>query len=329
MKIKDKKATTEMTMGKLITIILVLIVLVLVIVGFATGLFNPLVSKTRDMYNSVLAPIIEFLGFEGVGAGKPTKEITLFGEKRIMSFDESKAQCEVDIGDKELQGLKGKYAVRYNQGERKYELYYYKNNDWENIDKNIPTAEGLNLRYTFDALNKALDSLTLNFEGKTYKIYLTEFGLGIFYVQQGGRDDIAYHYKPGNLMKPSVSSEWLNCNDASFSVSEKELCDDFYDSVYNYKFLFLGEERTLSLEEVDRELVIYTNIGNSYYGIGLNDYGKKELYVKYPNNEWSQKKDLTYTTSKENSYLYTQDTAEKLSTYKQLKDDLIRECENW
>jgi len=329
----NKKADERMTIGKLVTIILILIVVVLVIVGFSTGLFKPLVEKARDAYNGVLS----LFGIEQPVVGASEKEITIFGEKKIMRFNEAKQQCEVDLGDKEIQGLKGKYAVRFNENDKKYELFHYINNNWENINGKIPTAEEVNLRSTKDALNNAIENLKLNFEGKDYKIDLTEFGLGIFYVQREGRNDISYHYQPqelsggsAKLMKPLIGEDWLECDDNRFSDSEKQLCDDFHTSISNYKFLFLGEERTLSFKEIDGKLIIYTNIGGSLYGIGLNDYGKKELYVKYPTKEWSRKQDLTYTSSKENSYLYIeQEEAEKLLSYKQLKEVLERECENW
>ena len=49
-----KKASTEWTIGKLMTIILAVVLLVLIIYGISSGAINPLIEKTKSMFDSVL-----------------------------------------------------------------------------------------------------------------------------------------------------------------------------------------------------------------------------------------------------------------------------------
>jgi len=120
----EKRATTQWTVGKLLTIILVIILIVLIIYGVYSGTLNPLIKKIGLMFDNTL----NMLGFrdEKVDGGyNRVVEIPFVGRAEIILKGEwlQEGECKLRL-DEKLDDLYGTdFMIRDHEGEEK--LHYW------------------------------------------------------------------------------------------------------------------------------------------------------------------------------------------------------------
>ncbi|MFZ5955632.1 MAG: hypothetical protein ACOYT4_04350 [Nanoarchaeota archaeon] len=133
----NKKATPEITLGKLVTIIMVIIVVVLVAWGSSEGIFNPVKEKISVFFDEVQY----LLGGKPGTTIQQEFNIEILGQKRNVVMNKEEKTCEVDLDNLGLFRLNFKKEGRLERSNKilsinkfldfSTPLYFRFNEKWE------------------------------------------------------------------------------------------------------------------------------------------------------------------------------------------------------
>jgi hypothetical protein len=164
---RGKRGTSEWSVGKLMSVILLVVFLALVIFGVVTKGFNPLYEKAEGLYNSVLA----FFGWgeevpekfytkplEIQGVDKGTLEI----RKKFCKWTPNDVKKGIYSVEPELSSSNGLLNIK-----KKPVLKLYTKSDWLNIDDGVRS----DIEIFIYNIRKALLNLKWGLENKGFDIH--------------------------------------------------------------------------------------------------------------------------------------------------------------
>jgi len=301
----NKRASTEWTVGKLVTIILLVVLLVLVIWGVSSGALTPLKERVVGMFDNVMAYI---KGTDISGNGEITK-VMVNGKE--ADFSMTKDECKIHF-------LDGSGDYRLNFKEKNPEGNYgrferWDGSAWQNPEVYSEDREWKRQLYHAFVKKVVTDKFRINFDGKDYTAVLDSWaGLSIDLGSAGkyafGRnflgessysnDNIVLWYLDKNGWVESASRkdlegagyEWKKKLYFAFLdyVNRKNSNDFSIDFEGKKKELFL-EQDLISLQKIpdsESELittfVVYAKFDNYWYGFDKEG----NFYFKNKDAKW-------------------------------------------
>lgn len=169
----DKRAASEWSVGKLLTIVLAVAVLVLVIYGVSSGALIPLKDKMVGMFQNVR---LMFYDDDSSGDSRIFEneyEDVLGKGKATLVYNEEDGWCKIDFEDASQKD----YSLNYNEdvyGELEY--YSTLSEGWYSVESSVPTEYEMRLwdirnelvKVHFDLKKEGLVLNTADLSGREY-----------------------------------------------------------------------------------------------------------------------------------------------------------------
>ncbi len=285
----NKKAG-NLTIPKLITIIMVATLVIVIIIGTTTKAFNPAIDFFKGKFYFVQNLYYGLFGETNDDIElKNTKEVTILGETKVLNLKDEKYgdKCTLQVGEL------GLFALDYSREEKP--ILWYENskqdipeeNKWRLVDS-IILGYDLYQRWTkqdLDELNLRgqLKSLRINIDGVSHEVFLIQGGLAsridnqkyIFYKPRDGVYLLNLYTDSEGLKKQELPRGNTERN-TQIKNAFKQLLED--NSIY------------LNEEEIDFSLVNLLIKDTEYFSYGITF--EKEVFRKFIKPEKELQKDF-------------------------------------